>query len=205
MSSPVIYRTAKKEIKDGIAAGRISDPITNEEAQNLEYMQAVLKEGLRLMVPVNFGFPKRVPASGDTICGTFVPGGTDVYPNYGSLMRNRDVFGEDADTFRPERFLGGGPNIARMAKTVDFAFGYGRTMCLGKSMALIELNKIFVEVSINTGGATTTFPPHGVTAFDSRQEAPANYALTAIKELRLSDRKPGAALEAEGILDLFDS
>ncbi|KAI3332250.1 cytochrome P450 [Xylariaceae sp. AK1471] len=149
MSSPVVYQKTKREVKDGITAGRISEPITNEEAKSLEYMQAVVKEGLRLMVPVNFGFPKRVPASGDTICDKFVPGGTDVYLNYGSLMRNQDVFGEDADVFRPERFLSGGPNIARMVKTVDLAFGYGRYMCLGRPLALMELNKIFVELLRN--------------------------------------------------------
>lgn len=68
------------------------------------------------------------------------------YPNFASLMRNRDVFGDDADAFRPERWLHDGPHIARMAKTVDLAFGYGRSMCLGKPMAIIELNKFFVEV-----------------------------------------------------------
>jgi cytochrome P450 len=107
-----------------------------------------MREGLRLMLPVNFGFPKRVPAPGDTICGKFIPAGTDVYPNYYSMMRNQDVFGADADVFRPERFLGGGPKVARMLRTVDFGFGHGRFMCLGKNLAQIELNKIFVEVRL---------------------------------------------------------
>ncbi|KAI0869404.1 cytochrome P450 [Hypoxylon argillaceum] len=81
MSSPVIYHKLKEEIRDGVASGLISNPVTNEEAKALEYMQAVLREGMRLMAPVNFGFPKRVPASGDTICGKYVPSGTDVYVN----------------------------------------------------------------------------------------------------------------------------
>lgn len=99
------------------------------------------------MVPVNFGFPKRVPASGDTICGIFLPAGTDVYVNYHSMMRSQEIFGEDADTFRPERFLGGGPNVAQMIKTIELAFGNGRFMCLGKVLAWLEMNKLFIEVS----------------------------------------------------------
>jgi cytochrome P450 len=148
MSSPVVYGKVKQEIRNGIAAGRISDPITNEEAKKLEYIQALIREGLRLMPPIASGFPKRVPAAGDTICGQFIPGGTDVYPNLYCLMHNKDVFGDDAEVFRPERFLGKGPDVARMVKTVDFSFGSGRYMCLGKVLAQIELNKIFVEVSM---------------------------------------------------------
>ncbi|KAI0451580.1 cytochrome P450 [Xylaria acuta] len=149
MSSPAIYQKVKQEIKDEIAAGRISSPVTNEEAKSLEYMQAVVREGLRMMVPVNFGFPKRVPDSGDTLCGTFLPAGTDVYVNYHSMMRSKEVFGDDAETFRPERFLGDGPNVAHMEKIVELAFGNGRFMCLGKVLAWLEMNKLFIELFRN--------------------------------------------------------
>ncbi|KAI0550731.1 cytochrome P450 [Xylaria curta] len=149
MSSPMIYQKVKQEIKNEIAAGRISNPVTNDEAKSLEYMQAVVREGLRIMVPVNFGFPKRVPGPGDTLCGTFLPGGTDVYVNYHSMMRNKEVFGEDADTFRPERFLGSGPNVAHMVKVIELAFGNGRFMCLGKVLAWMEMNKLFIELLRN--------------------------------------------------------
>ncbi|KAI3336000.1 cytochrome P450 [Ustulina deusta] len=149
MSSPRVYRTLKQEIRDGIATGRISNPITHDEAKSLEYTQAVVREGLRVMVPINFGFAKRVPESGDTICGKFIPGGTDVYPNYHALMRCKEVFGEDADIFRPERFLDSGSDVAYMSKVVDLAFGGGRWLCLGKLVALLEMNKIFVELFRN--------------------------------------------------------
>ncbi|KAI0398970.1 cytochrome P450 [Xylaria palmicola] len=149
MSSPIMYQKLKQEIRNGIATGRISSPVTNEEAKSLEYTQAVIREGLRLMAPANFGFPKRVPPEGDTICGVYLPGGTEVYANYHSMMRNKEVFGDDAETFRPERFIGGGPDIAHMIKAVDLIFGGGRYMCLGKIVALLEMNKIFVELFRN--------------------------------------------------------
>ncbi len=34
-----------------------------------------------------------------------------------------------------------------MESTQDLVFSYGKWSCLGKSVALVELNKIFVEVS----------------------------------------------------------
>jgi cytochrome P450 len=62
-------------------------------------------------------------------------------------MRDGDVFGPDPEMFRPERWL----NIpeeryAEMARVVDLAFGSGRFKCLGRSVALMELNKIIIEV-----------------------------------------------------------
>jgi cytochrome P450 len=39
MTTPVVYQKVKKEIVDGIRNGRISNPITNEEAKELPYLQ----------------------------------------------------------------------------------------------------------------------------------------------------------------------
>ncbi|KAI1111821.1 cytochrome P450 [Nemania sp. NC0429] len=149
MSSPAAYNKVKQEIKNSITAGRISEPVTGEEARSLKYTQAVVREGMRLMVPVVFGFPRRVPPTGDTICGIFIPGGTDVYMNFYSMMHRKDVFGDDAQMFRPERWLSDGPNTVRMVKVVDQLFGGGRFTCLGKTLALLELNKVFIELLRN--------------------------------------------------------
>lgn len=100
-----------------------------------------------MVPPATAGFPKKVPEGGDTICGKFVPAGTDVFVNMWSMMRNREVFGEDADIFRPERFLEcDAVKKAELIKNIDLAFGHGRWMCPGKTLAWFELNKIFVEV-----------------------------------------------------------
>ncbi|KAI1112312.1 cytochrome P450 [Nemania sp. NC0429] len=146
MSAPAVYQALKQEIRNGIAAGSISNPVTNQEAKDLKYLQAVIREGMRLGSPVSFGFPKRVPAPGTTVCGQFLPEGTNVFVNYHSILHNEETFGKDADIFRPERFLGDNENVRRMNRTVEVIFGGGRYVCLGKSMALIELNKVFIEL-----------------------------------------------------------
>ena len=64
-----------------------------------------------------------------------------------AIQRSTIVFGQDANVFRPERWLNTtDPQLQEMERSVELIFGYGRFKCLGRSVAFIELNKIFVEV-----------------------------------------------------------
>lgn len=147
-----------------------------------------------MIPPIIVGFPKRVPEGGDTICGKFVPAGTDICVNFLSMVRNKEVFGDDADTFRPERFLEcDEAKKVELYKVVDLAFGHGRWMCPGKTIARIELDKIFVEVS-NISISFLHYPLFFVlTDF-----------LLAFEKLRFSNRKPGVSVEVEGLFELLD-
>lgn len=102
-------------------------------------------EGFRMRPAVTYGHYKVVPPGGDTIAGIWVPGGTAIGHNHFGMMRNKRIFGDDVDVFRPERYLDQ-PNGAEMQRTVELVFGTGRWMCVGKQVALMELNKIFWEV-----------------------------------------------------------
>lgn len=147
LSSPQAYRKLQDEITASVQEGRISSPITNAEAKQLPYLQAVIYEGLRMVPPAITGFPKKVPTGGDTLCGRFVPAGTDIFVNLWSMLRNKEVFGDDAGVFRPERFLEcSEEKRAELIRNVDLAFGHGRWQCPGKTLAWLELNKIFVEI-----------------------------------------------------------
>lgn len=91
--------------------------------------------------------PKVVPPAGDTLGGKFVPGGTKIAINPWGMMRNTSTFGEDVYVFRPERWREATPDKrVEMERTVEQIFGMGRYMCAGKTVAFIELNKVFVEV-----------------------------------------------------------
>ena len=62
-------------------------------------------------------------------------------------FRVKDVFGNDADIFRPERWIEADPSTrAKYERTTEVIFGSGRYVCLGKNIAWIELSKAFVEV-----------------------------------------------------------
>jgi cytochrome P450 len=142
--SPQAYRTLQTEI-DGAA---LSNPaVRDEEDQKLVYLQAVILEGLRMHPPTG-GLPSKVtPPEGDTVDGVFVPGGVNIATNTWALMRNENLFGPGVNCFRPERWLNvSEAKYADMARVIDMTFGSGRFKCLGRTIAWIELNKIFVEV-----------------------------------------------------------
>lgn len=149
LSNPAAYRRLQREIDDGIAAGKISSPIRDAEARQMPYLQAVIKEGLRIMPPAAGTFFKTVPPGGDVIDGKFIPAGTQIGSSPFGIHHSKELFGADAELYRPERWLeADAAQLAKMTNTVDLVFHYGKYQCLGKTVALMEFNKIFVEVRI---------------------------------------------------------
>ena len=125
-----------------------SSPIKESEAKIMPYLQAIIKEGLRLWPPVTGLMSKTVPPGGDSFNGIFIPGGTDVGYCAWGVFRKKSFWGEDANEFRPERWFGvEAGKLKEMDDTMALIFGYGKYGCLGKGIAMIELSKVFVEVS----------------------------------------------------------
>jgi cytochrome P450 len=135
------------KLRTEMAENSISSPIQDAEARQLPYLQAIIKEGLRIFPPVVGLMSKEVPPGGDIINDQFVPGGTKIgFGAYG-IFRDKTAWGHDADTFRPERWLEASPEkLKEMESTLELVFSYGKYQCLGKNLAMMELNKIFVEV-----------------------------------------------------------
>jgi cytochrome P450 len=62
---------------------------------------------------------------------------------------NTALYGQDASSFRPERWFVDEiepERYAKMIKTNDMIFGYGRWVCLGRNIALIEIHKVVFEL-----------------------------------------------------------
>jgi cytochrome P450 len=150
ITSPASYLALQTEIDVAMQHGKVSSPITEAEAKKLPYLQAVIREGLRMYPPVTGRGSKAVPRGGDVVNGYFLPEGTQVGANYFGVMRSKEIWGPDADVFRPERWLEADEEKQRiMTSVVELDFGYGKYQCLGKPIAMMELNKIFVEVRLN--------------------------------------------------------
>ncbi|KAH6621685.1 cytochrome P450 [Chaetomium sp. MPI-SDFR-AT-0129] len=147
ITNPLVYRRLQAEIDTGIQEGRISSPITDAEARELPYLQAVIREGLRLWPPATAALPK-VSDQDQVVCGVHIPAGTNIAWAPFTFLRNKETFGEDADVFRPERWLNIDADRYRaMDQTVMMEFASGsRWECLGKTVAQIELNKTYVEL-----------------------------------------------------------
>ncbi|PKS05393.1 hypothetical protein jhhlp_008768 [Lomentospora prolificans] len=157
MTAPNAYYRLQKEIDEAVADGRASSPIQVAEARNLPYLQAVLYEGLRINIPFSGLATKIVPPGGDTINGQFVPGGTRIGQNFLGVQRSKEVFGDDPDLFRPERWLNiDDAKLSKQRHHVELVFGAGRWGCGGKTVALIEMNKIYFELSLGKLNLTPT-------------------------------------------------
>ncbi|KEZ44049.1 hypothetical protein SAPIO_CDS3787 [Scedosporium apiospermum] len=143
LTNPRVHARLLAEIKTFAP----STPIQDTEARQMPYLQAVIKEGLRIFPPVTGLMSKDVPEGGDTFNGLYIPDGTKIGYCAWGLFRNKDIWGEDAAVFRPERWIEGAPEkIREREATLELIFSYGRWQCLGKNIALIELNKVYVEL-----------------------------------------------------------
>jgi cytochrome P450 len=148
LAHPYSYNRLQAEIDTAAKDGRISDPVTFQEAQQqLPYLQAVIKEALRIHPATGLPMSRVVPAEGCTIAGRFIPGGSTVGINAWVAHRNTSVYGADADSWRPERWFeieqdGRGAEVEKYS----FAFGMGSRTCIGKNISLLEMSKLVPQL-----------------------------------------------------------
>lgn len=101
---------------------------TAEATDKLPYLDAVIKETLRLYAPLPASEPRSLPI--DCIIDGFkIPANTTVSMSPYTLHRNPDVF-PDPLVFNPERWLGDPKDVAEMKKWF-WAFSSGGRMCIG--------------------------------------------------------------------------
>ncbi|KAL6703106.1 hypothetical protein ACN47E_010243 [Coniothyrium glycines] len=135
----------RNEIDAMARDGLISDPVTFQEAQSMPYLQAVIKEGLRIHPAVGTILPRKVPKGGVNLAGTFFPEGTDVGANAWVLHYSKKIYGEDAAEYKPERWLE--PKETNdLRDSMMLAFGAGSRTCIGKNISLLEITKILPQI-----------------------------------------------------------
>lgn len=112
----------------------------------MAFFQACIKECLRYHTPLGQMTPRNVPPGGITLCGHYMPEGVVVGCNGWTVHRDKSVYGENADDFDPERWLKASPEQLTKMETVSIAFGGGSRLCIGKNIALLEINKTIPEM-----------------------------------------------------------
>lgn len=103
--NPDTYDKVVAEILLANREGKLSTYITYAESQQLLYLQACIKEALRLHPAVGQLLERILPEHGASVHGKFLSGGTVVGINPWVVARDTDVYGHDANAFRPERWL----------------------------------------------------------------------------------------------------
>lgn len=134
----------------GVLAARPQDqsfdtPIKWAEGNKMKYFQACVKECLRYHSPLGQILPREVPKGGITLCGQFIPEGTVVGCNAWVVHRDKVVYGANAHEFYPERWIESTPEHIQRMENLNFAFGGGPRVCIGKNIALLEIAKFIPE------------------------------------------------------------
>lgn len=96
---------------------------------------------MRVRPAVGLNMSRLIPTGGAEIDGTWLPGGTSVAVNGWVVHRDKQVFGEHVEEFKPERWLKDVEQAKRMERYM-FQFGGGSHLCIGRNLALLELNKL---------------------------------------------------------------
>ncbi|XP_048229518.1 xanthotoxin 5-hydroxylase CYP82C4 [Ricinus communis] len=102
---------------------------------NLTYLQAIVKETLRLYPAAPLSVPREAMVD-CTIAGYHIPAGTRLFVNLWKMHRDPNIWINPLE-FQPERFLN--EHTHQDIRGQDFEcipFGSGRRMCPGVSFAL---------------------------------------------------------------------
>ncbi|KAJ5758777.1 hypothetical protein N7520_005933 [Penicillium odoratum] len=142
---PETMRKLRNEIKDMATQNLLSNPITFQESCSMPYLQAVIKEALRLHPVTGLILGRVVPKGGAMLSGIWFPEGSVVGVNLWVGHLKKEIFGSDADGFHPERWLGD-PEVVRRRESYFMTFGMGSRTCIGKNISIMELSKVVPEL-----------------------------------------------------------
>lgn len=135
------------KLKAEVDAGNLGQPIPSfSQVNKLPYLHAVMREGMRLFPVLAFPIERKVPHGGITIAGVFLPEGTSVGCLQSALHHNPDVFGSDADLFRPERWLEADASGLKVMEAAHMGFSRGRRVCIGQHIAVMQIKKVLAAL-----------------------------------------------------------
>ncbi|KAF4133961.1 Cytochrome P450 [Phytophthora infestans] len=136
-----VLKHVRQEIKDklpDLASGKIHSPKL-EDIQQLVYLEAVVRETLRLF-PVVAVSGRSATRDVRLYEGTFIKAGTRIVLPHYCLGRMTTVWGPDADEFKPERWIDSVSGKIKVVSPFKFSvFFGGPRICLGMKFALAEV------------------------------------------------------------------
>lgn len=142
MNNPHTLKLAQDEIENNVGKGRW---VQESDVSNLNYLQAIFKETLRLYPPGPLSGPRE--ALEDCHIGGYnVPKGTRLIANLWKLQRDPNVW-SNPDEFRPERFLDENSQVNFKGQCFEYIpFSSGRRMCPGMMFGLRVIHLILARL-----------------------------------------------------------
>jgi cytochrome P450 len=125
LTTPNAFTRARDEIDLADKAGLLSTPIQYDETRrHLPYFVACIKETIRLNPSAPNLFTRMVPKGGKVIDGHYVPGGMEITGHSYTQQRDKNLYGDDAEEFRPERWMESEKRTSEL-EAAQFTFGMG--------------------------------------------------------------------------------
>lgn len=103
--TPGCIEKLRQEADEAIPTGGSERHVPFKQANEMPYLQAVIKEALRMHAATGLPLWRVAIEGGVEVDGRYMPPGTQVGLNSWVAHFNEDVFGSDAAEFRPERWL----------------------------------------------------------------------------------------------------
>ncbi|XP_024027775.1 cytochrome P450 CYP82D47 [Morus notabilis] len=148
-------KKAQQELDQHVGKER---QVKESDLKNLDYLQAILKETLRLFPAAPLSVPHE-STEDCTVAGYHVPARTRLILNLSKLHLDPTVWHEPSE-FRPERFLTTHQNVDVRGQNFELIpFGSGRRMCPGVSFALQVLQLTLATLLHGFEIATTSDEP----------------------------------------------
>ncbi|KAH8898228.1 cytochrome P450 [Thozetella sp. PMI_491] len=146
-----------QRLREATAAAGLhkNTPVPYKDARAVPYVDAVVRESLRYFPPVSMPLERYVPKEGYQLSnGRFLPAGVAIGVNPYVISRNREIYGDDADEFRPERWLRdeGAETEEEFQKrlgamnSADLGFGAGSRTCIGKNLGLVQVYRVLATL-----------------------------------------------------------
>jgi benzoate 4-monooxygenase len=134
LSHPEVVQKLQKELDKALPD--VDKVPTYAQVKDLPYMDAVIKETMRIHSTSSLGLPRLIPPGpGLTLLGQHFPQGTVLSVPAYTIHHSTDIWGEDADVFRPERW----ESVTEKQKDAFIPFSYGPRACVGRNVAEMEL------------------------------------------------------------------
>lgn len=139
LKHPEALERARNEVDQVVG----TESITVQHLAKLPYLDAVLKEALRLM-PTAPAFSV-TPGKPELVGGKWmINPGQSVTVLLPVCLRDQSVFGPDADEFRPERMLE--ENFSKLPPNSWKPFGNGERACIGRAFAWQEAQLVVAMI-----------------------------------------------------------
>ncbi|EXF78391.1 hypothetical protein CFIO01_11652 [Colletotrichum fioriniae PJ7] len=141
-SHPKVLQRLREDIDAKFAELDNPEFIPFKDAQAMSFLQACIKESLRLHPATGLPLARVVPKGGVNLLGRDFNEGCVVGVNTWVLHRNKDVFGADANEYCPDRWSSQDKEHISLMESNWIPFGVGSRTCIGKNISLLEINKL---------------------------------------------------------------